>query len=135
MKVGMLIWGRSPLLSAYFEEERSGPEVDWRPDLDVFELPQEFVFSLSLPGVDSGDVDVSVLGGTMTVSGQRKVGVPEHAVAHVIESPRGRFMRRLRLPANSEVSGIRLQMADGQLLIHVPKAPPRSVRVPVTRLR
>jgi len=131
----MLIWGRSPLLSAYFEEERSGPEVDWRPDLDVFELPQEFVFSLSLPGVDSGDVDVSVLGGTMTVSGQRKVGVPEHAVAHVIESPRGRFMRRLRLPANSEVSGIRLQMADGQLLIHVPKAPPRSVRVPVTRLR
>ena len=135
MKVGMLIWGRSPLLSAYFEEERSGPEVDWRPDLDVFELPQEFVFSLSLPGVDSGDVDVSVLGGTMTVSGQRKVGVPEHAVAHVIESPRGRFMRRLRLPANSEVSGIRLQMADGQLLIHVPKAPPRSVRVPVTRVR
>jgi len=135
LKVGMLIWGRSPLLSAYFEEERSGPEVDWRPDLDVFELPQEFVFSLSLPGVDSGDVDVSVLGGTMTVSGQRKVGVPEHAVAHVIESPRGRFMRRLRLPANSEVSGIRLQMADGQLLIHVPKAPPRSVRVPVTRLR
>jgi len=135
LKVGMLIWGRSPLLSAYFEEERSGPEVDWRPDLDVFELPQEFVFSMSLPGVDSGDVDVSVLGGTMTVSGQRKVGVPEHAVAHVIESPRGRFMRRLRLPANSEVSGIRLQMADGQLLIHVPKAPPRSVRVPVTRLR
>jgi len=131
----MLIWGRSPLLSAYFEEERSGPEVDWRPDLDVFELPQEFVFSLSLPGVDSGDVDVSVLGGTMTVSGQRKVGVPEHAVAHVIESPRGRFMRRLRLPANSEVSGIRLQMADGQLLIYVPKAPPRSVRVPVTRVR
>jgi len=131
----MLIWGRSPLLSAYFEEERSGPEVDWRPDLDVFELPREFVFSVSLPGVDSGDVDVAVLGGTMTVSGQRKVGVPEHAVAHVIESPRGRFMRRLRLPANSEVSGIRLQMADGQLLIHVPKAPPRSVRVPVTRLR
>ena len=134
MKVGMLIWGRSPLLSAYFEEERSGPEVDWRPDLDVFELPQEFVFSLSLPGVDSGDVDVALLGGTMTVSGERKAGVPEHAVAHLIESPRGRFMRRLRLPANSEVSGIRLQLADGQLLIHVPKAPPRSVRVPVTRV-
>lgn len=135
MKVGMLIWGRSPVLSAYFEEERSGPEIDWRPDLDVFELPQEFVFSLSLPGVDSGDLDVAVLGGTMTVSGERKVGVPEHAVAHLIESPRGRFLRRLRLPANSEVSGIRLQMADGQLLIHVPKAPPRSVRVPVTRVR
>jgi len=131
----MLIWGRSPLLSAYFEEERSGPEVDWRPDVDVFELAQEFVFSLSLPGVHSGDVDVTVLGGTMTVSGERHAGLPEHAVAHLIESPRGRFMRRLRLPANSEVSGIRLQMADGQLLIHVPKAPPRSVRVPVTRIR
>src|SRR5262249_3778624 len=117
----MLIWGRSPLLSAHFEEERSGPEVDWRPDLDVFELPQEFVFSLSLPGVHSGDVDVSVLGGTMTVSGERKVGIPEHAVAHLIESPRGSFMRTLRLPVNSDVSRIRLQMADGQLRIHVPK--------------
>ena len=135
MKVGMLIWGRSPLLRAYFEEERSGPEVDWRPDLDVFELPQEFVFSLSLPGLRSEDVDVTVLGGTMTISGERKVSVPEHAVAHLIESPRGSFMRRVQLPANSEMSGIRLQMGDGQLLVHVPKAPPRSVRVPITRVR
>src|SRR5262249_17692293 len=103
--------------------------------LDVFELPQEFVFSLSLPGVHSGDVDVSVLGGTMTVSGERKVGIPEHAVAHLIESPRGSFMRTLRLPVNSDVSRIRLQMADGQLRIHVPKAARRSVRVPVTRVR
>lgn len=135
MKVGMLVWGRSPLLSVFFEEERSGPEVDWRPDLDVFELPQEFVFSLSLPGVRSGAVDVTVLGESMTISGERMVGHPEHAVPHLIESPRGRFMRRVRLPANSETSGIRLEMADGQLLVHVPKAPPRSVRVPVTRVR
>ena len=135
MKVGMLIWGRSPLLRAYFEEERSGPEVDWRPDLDVFELPEEFVFSLSLPAVREGDVDVTVLGGTMTISDERTIGHPEHAVAHLIESPRGRFMRRVRLPANSEMSGIRLEMTDGQLLVHVPKAPPRSVRVPVTRVR
>src|SRR5262245_42774213 len=111
----MLIWGRSPLLGAFFEEERSAPDVDWRPDLDVFELPQEFLFSVSLPGGRPADVDVTVLGRTMTGSGERKVGLPEHAVAHVIESARGRFMRTIRLPATGEVSGMRLQMADGQL--------------------
>lgn len=131
----MLIWGRSPLLSASFEEEQSGLEVDWRPDLDVFELPDEYLLSISLPGVRADDVDVTVLDRTMTVSGERKAGIPDQAVAHLIESPRGRFVRRVRLPANSDISGIRMQMADGQLLVQVPKVPPRSVRVTVTRSR
>lgn len=131
----MLIWRRSPLLSASFEEEQSGLEVDWRPDLDVFELPHEYLLSISLPGVRAEDVDVTVLDRTMTVSGERKAGIPDQAVAHLIESPRGRFVRRVRLPANSDISGIRMQMADGQLLVQVPKVPPRSVRVRVTRGR
>src|SRR2546423_12999483 len=126
----MLIW-RRPLLSGSFEDEQIGLEVDWRPDLDVFELPQEFLLRLSLPGVRPEDVDVTVVGRTMTVSGVRQFPIPDGAVAHLIESPRGRFERRVRLPANADLSGIRTEMADGQLLVRVAKAPPRSLTVTI----
>jgi HSP20 family protein len=131
----MLIWGRAPLLRASFEVEQGDLHVGWRPDLDVFELPQEFVLSLSLPGVRPEDVDVTVQDRIVTVSGERSAGIPDQAVAHLIESARGRFARRVRMPANTDVAGMRVRMADGQLLVHVPKAPPRSMSVTVTRVR
>jgi HSP20 family protein len=127
----VLIWRRPPLLTGSFEDERAGLEVDWRPDLDVFELPVEFLLFLSLPGVRPEDVDVTVVGQTMTVSGVRQPRIPENAVAHLIESTRGRFERRVRLPPNSDISRIRTEMADGQLLVRLPKAPPQTRRVTI----
>lgn len=125
----MLIWRRSLLASGTFEEEQTGLEVTWRPDMDVFELPDEYLLSLSLPGVAARDVDVTLNGSTMVVSGERKLPVPAGAVAHLIESSPGRFERRVRLPANADVGNLRMQMSDGQLRLRVPKAAPRSVRV------
>jgi HSP20 family protein len=127
----MLIWRRPPLLTGSFEDDRVGLDVGWRPDLDVFELPTEFLLFLSLPGVRPEDVDVTVSGRTMTVSGSRQPPIPENAVAHLIESTRGRFERRVRLPASSDISRIRTEMADGQLLVRLPKAPPQSLKVTI----
>ncbi len=125
----MLIWRRSFLASGAFEEEQTGLEVTWRPEMDVFELPDAYLFSLSLPGVAAGDVDVRLLGSRMVVSGERRLPVPAGAVAHQIESNAGGFERRVRLPANADVGRLRMEMSDGQLRLHVPKAAPRSVRV------
>jgi HSP20 family protein len=131
----MLIWRMPPLPTGSFEEPDSGLELDWRPDMDVFELPQEFLLSLSLPGVRPKDVDVTVVGRTMSISGVRHATVPDGAVPHLIESPRGRFQRRVRLPAEARLSGIRTQMAAGQLLVRVPKVSPRSIKVAVRTAR
>jgi HSP20 family protein len=127
----MLIWRRAPLLTGSFEDEQIGAEVDWRPDLDVFELPDEFRLCVSLPGVRPEDVEVTVVGRRMTVAGVRRSPFPDGAVAHLIESARGRFERRVRLSANSDISSIRTEMADGQLLVRIPKAPSRSLTVTV----
>lgn len=101
--------------------------------MDVFELPDAFLLSLSLPGVRPDDVDVTVAGRVMIVSGERSTAIPEGAVAHLLESNRGRFERRVRLPANAEVEGMRIEMADGELLVRIPKAAPRSVTVSARR--
>ena len=127
----MLIWRRPPLLSGLFEDTDSDLGLDWRPDLDVFELADEFLLSVSLPGVHARDVEVTVVGRTMSVSGVRHGAAPEGAVPHLIESSRGRFGRRIRLPAEARLSGIRTQMAEGQLVVRVPKVSPRSMKVAI----
>src|SRR2546427_54485 len=57
----MLIWRRPPLLSGLFEDTDSDLDLDWRPDLDVFELADEFLLSVSLPGVHARDVEIIVV--------------------------------------------------------------------------
>jgi HSP20 family protein len=127
----MLIWRRPLLLTGAFDDEQVGLDADWRPDMDVFELPQEYLLRLSLPGARPEDVEVTVVGRTMTVSGVRQPPVPDGAAVHLIESSWGRFGRRVRLPASSDISGIRTEMSDGQLVVRVPKAPPASLRVTI----
>ena len=127
----MLIWRRLVSQSGSFEEEQTGLEVVWRPDMDVFELSDEFVLTLSLPGTTVEDVDVTLVGDSMIVSGERRFVIPEGAVAHLIECSRGRFERRVRLPTRAGGGGIRIEMADGQLTVRVPKVASRVVSAPV----
>jgi HSP20 family protein len=130
-EIGMLIWRRPPLLSGAFDDPQAALEADWQPDLDVFEVAHEFVLCLSLPGVRRRDVDITVVGRVMVVSGVRRPVIPDGAIAHLIEAPRGTFARRIRLPADSRVTGIRTQKADGQLLFRVPKIAPRAMKISV----
>lgn len=115
-----------------FEDEGvDAPDVDWWPALDIFECPDEFVLVLSVPGVGSDDVEVIQTGRLLVIEGVRRIEVPEGASAHLLESPRGRFQRRLRLPADCDPESITSSLGDGQLLVRVAKGLRRRVRVPV----
>jgi HSP20 family protein len=128
----MLIWRRSQLPRGSFEEEHAGLEVAWEPEMDVFELPDEFLLMLCLPGVRAEDLEMALVGRTLVVSGERKLRIPEVAVAHLIESNTGRFERRIRLPANVDAGSLRTEMVDGQLHVSLRKqSPARTVRVSV----
>jgi HSP20 family protein len=131
----MLITRWPPLPANAFEAEPAGPDVDWRPDMDVFELPEEFLVILSLPGVHAQDVDVTAFRRIMTIAGVRRPALSPGAIAHLIESTRGRFERRVRLPAGTDVSGIRTALADGQLHVRIRKAVPQSLRIAIGKGR
>ncbi len=53
-------WGRLPV------EQRG-----WAPSLEVFEKEDKFVVKVELPGVKEEDIDVSVVGETLTIKGER----------------------------------------------------------------
>ena len=130
----MLILHEPKLPTGSFEDEQTGLELAWRPEMDVFELPHEYLLSLSLPGVRPGNVEATAAGKSLFVSGERMPAIPDGAVAHLIESRAGRFERRVRLPADADLAGLRTEMADGQLLVRIPKAERRLVtRIEVNR--
>lgn len=128
----MLMWKRQPLRAGLFADETSlRPDVDWVPDLDIYEGPTEFLLVLSVPGVRAEDLDVTVDGRTLVLAGRRTLELPAKVAAHLVETPRGRFERRIRFPANCAMDRISTSLRDGQLVIRVPKVSSGPVRVPV----
>lgn len=126
-----VIWIRPPLHAGDFEEESAGPEVGWRPDLDIYESASGFLLLFDLPGVRTEDLEVSLIGRTLRVSGIRRVLVPAGAVAHLVEGPRGKFERRLRLPAIADVEHLSTELKDGRLAVLIGKRTRASVAVRV----
>jgi HSP20 family protein len=125
----MLVWRREPIRFGELADETvDEPGIDWRPDLDVYETPEEFLLVLCLPGIAPDGIDLTVLGSTLTISGHRRVQLPPEARPMLLESPRGRFLRRIRVPVRCDMEGIGTRLADGQLVIRVPKG---TAAVPV----
>lgn len=119
----MVIWWRPPLYAGSFEEERTGPEVGWQPDLDIYESSGEYVLLFDLPGVRLDDLEVSLTGRTLSVAGVRRVALPPGSAAHLVEGPRGHFARRVRLPMTADLTRMRTELRDGQLSVHIAKRP------------
>ena len=126
----MLILHRTLFPCGSFEEDQTGVEIRWRPELDVFELPGEYLLSVSLPGVTRKDAEGTVTGSTVVVSVTRRAPLSQPARAHLLESRRGRFERRVRLPANAAPSGIQVEMEEGEMVIRVPKRAATRARRP-----
>lgn len=123
---------RQPVRAGSFADEPVGPNVEWQPALDVYESADGFLLVFALPGVRAEDVEAMVEDRSFVVTGTRHVPLPEGVRAHLIESARGYFERRIRLPANSDLTGLRTELTNGQLLVQVPKHRTGPIRVRVT---
>ena len=104
----------------------------WMPALDVFETKERFVVTVELPGVEPGDVDVSVEDSTLSIKGKREFyrDVEEESF-HRIERRYGAFQRSLVLPT-ADAERIEARFDRGVLTVEVPKleeAKPRKIEV------
>jgi len=76
----------------------------------------------ALPGVDSGDLSVSVEGGHLRMTGQRRLPrAARVADIHRLEIPRGHFERSIRLP-DFPLTLDHSELAHGCLVIRLAKA-------------
>jgi HSP20 family molecular chaperone IbpA len=111
------------------EHTRSGEF--FRPNVDIFEKPEELVLVADMPGVKSDTIDVDFEDGTLTIFG--KVPSRHDEVDFVSqEYGVGNFYREFRVSEQVDASRINADYRDGVLTLHLPKAEaakPRKIEV------
>ena len=93
------------------------------PALNVQTIEEETTVTAELPGFEPEDIDVSVEGSTLTITGSRQAEEPkEGETYHRRERWSGKFTRSLRLPVGVDTGQVEAAFKDGVLTIRLPKA-------------
>jgi HSP20 family protein len=108
-------------------------ERGWAPAIEVFEKEDKFVVKAELPGMKEEDIDVSVVGDTLTIKGERKAeSEVKEEDYYCCERSYGSFSRSIALPSSVDAKKIEASYEDGVLEVSLPKAPgvkPRKISV------
>ncbi len=96
--------------------------VDFRPKVNTRETEDAYHIEVELPGVKKKDVDISVDGNILTISGERNVrDEVKDEDYHKVESRYGLFSRSFTLPEKVDISNIEAEFVNGVLEIAIPK--------------
>jgi HSP20 family protein len=94
------------------------------PQFDVKETKDAYVFKADLPGVKQENIDISLTGNRLSVSGHRESEVEEGEESYyTCERSCGSFSRGFTLPEGVDPEHIRAEMKDGILTLLLPKRP------------
>ena len=104
------------------------------PAVNLHESDTGYVLTAELPGVAPENIDVSIEGATVTLSGERKV---EHVAGdgvavHRRERQSGTFRRAFELPAEIDLDAAKATHRNGVLTLDLPKTAavqPRQIPV------
>jgi len=93
------------------------------PALDIAENEDSIVVHAELPGCKTEDINISVHGNTLTISGEKKESVEKEEKGYYhVERTYGSFRRDLNLPSDINVDKIDAVCKDGVLTLTLPKA-------------
>ena len=106
------------------------------PDMDMKDGENDVTLSVELPGVDEKDIDLSVSGQAITVSGEKK-SEKETKEGETLRRERsyGSFSRTVTLPFRIDGDKVEAKFAKGVLTITVPKpedAQRQATKVPIS---
>ena len=116
-------------------EQNRGNEVslaDFVPSVNTREGEYAYHVEVDLPGIKKEDVDISVDGNVLTISGERKVkNEVKEDDYYKVESKYGKFSRSFTLPEEVNSEKVNAKFEDGLLKITlekvVEKAPEEKV--------
>ncbi|MBM4030771.1 MAG: Hsp20/alpha crystallin family protein [Planctomycetes bacterium] len=92
------------------------------PPVNVWTGRDDAIVTAELPGVDPERLDISVVGDTLTLSGEREQ--PESGDGHIVnrlERESGGFTRTIQLPYRVEADKVEATYARGILQIKLPR--------------
>jgi HSP20 family protein len=103
------------------------------PPVNIWVSGDEAVVTTELPGIDPGDVDISVTGKTLTIRGSRRAEeLKDEEYYHRRERWSGQLSKAIELPFNIEADKVDARFTKGVLYITLPKAEaerPRKIEI------
>ncbi len=121
--------GRAPLEGAGLVQG------EWAPAMDVSENEHAVFVKAELPGMTEKDIDVNILGNTLTIKGEkRKEEEKKEQSYYRLERIYGSFQRAITLPTTVDASKCKASFKNGVLEIEMPKkeeAKPKQIKVNV----
>jgi HSP20 family protein len=94
----------------------------WHPPADVRETDDAFLIEMDVSGISAEDVHIVARDRMVFVEGERNLYRAEAGgVVHVCERAEGRFARTFCFDDPIETDGIEHSVADGVLVVAVPK--------------
>jgi HSP20 family protein len=107
------------------------PQSHWIPNTDVFiNREHRLVISVELAGMRREDLEITIDGNRLTVSGQRPEGERAHCSFLVMEVNYGRFECVIEIPEGYQLSQARATYQNGFLRVEVPRTQPVSPPLP-----
>jgi len=93
------------------------------PALDIAEKEDKFIVKAEVPGCKAGDIDISVHGNMLTISGEKKQEEEHEGKDYYhIERSYGSFRRELNLASDVDPDKINAVCKDGLLTLELPKS-------------
>ena len=103
------------------------------PSFDVKENKEGYVFRADLPGVREDDLEISLTGNRLTISGKREQEKREQGETYyATERSYGSFSRAFTLPDGTDGDNVKAELKNGVLQVTVPKKPevqPRKITI------
>ncbi len=110
---------------------RSGK--DWMPRLDMMESGDAITVRMEVPGVSSKNVDVSVHGNILTISGHKEDSSKEEGKDYFLsEREYGSFRRSIELPQGCDPDRVTAAQDNGVLTVKIARlkeATPKHIAV------
>lgn len=124
---------RNSVASPSGEENITVPE--WAPLVDIVEDEKEYLIKVEIPEVPKENVKVTVEGGTLTISGERRAEKEDKGRKfHRIERYYGSFERSFAVPDDADDTKVSADFREGLLRVHLAKSEksrPKQIEVKV----
>ncbi len=121
------------MLSEPLMEPRLFRIQGWMPVIDVSESPTEMVVRAEVPGIADKDLEISVVGNALVISGEKRS--EDESIGEDwcrCERRFGAFRRVIELPQSVEADKARAESDSGIVTVRIPKRPdvrPRPIEI------
>jgi HSP20 family protein len=111
----------------------AAPSAGVFPLTNISEDADAYYVRAELPGIKSDDLEISITGNKLTISGERKIpSEGENVKYHRREREAGSFSRIITLPDAGDAAKVQARAANGVLAIVIPKveaAKPKQITI------